>query len=162
MPDDDPISTGIAELVDRTNSVIKDLRQYVGGLQRGANDSANILVSSLQSHATKFGEFYDMEVVVDVAADINMNDRLAAEVFQIVREGLSNIKRHTAATRAKVSMTSHNGELILNIENGNRNGSGQNTFTPRSITERAVALGGRVLVNVSDQGYTIVSVIIPL
>ena len=163
LTDDDPISAGIAELADKTSSVIKDLRQYVGGLQeRGANDIANVLVSSVESHARKFGEFYDIRVAVDVAADINMNDRLAAEVFQIVREGLSNIKRHTTSTQAKVSITSANGEIILNIENDNSNGKSPNTFTPRSIADRAVALGGRALVNVSGDGRTIVSVIIPL
>jgi signal transduction histidine kinase len=159
--DNDPISAGLAELADKTNSVIKDLRTYVGELQdRGPSDSVNALVSSVQRHATKFGELYDIEVEVKAPSAININDRLAAEVFQIVQEGLSNIKRHTASSSAIISMMSRNGDMILDIENESLPGG--ETFTPRSITDRAVALGGRVSVTANSNGRTIVSVIIPM
>jgi signal transduction histidine kinase len=105
---------------------------------------------------------YDIEVEVKAASEININDRLAAELFQIVREGLSNIKRHTASSKATISILSRNGDMILDIENEASSLEGNNTFTPRSITDRAVALGGRVSVTVSDQGRTTVSVIIPM
>jgi len=160
---DDPVASGLAELAEKTNSVINDLRNYVGGLQdRGSGDLANALVSSIQRQAKKFGEFYDIEVDVDIAAGVHINDRLAAEVFQIVREGLSNIKRHPTSARARISMTSRNGDMILDIENESPAGESQNAFTPRSITERAVALGGRVSVNMSNPGRTVVSVVIPM
>ena len=51
----------------------------------------------------KFGELYDIEVEVKAPSAININDRLAAEVFQIVQEGLSNIKRHTASSTASLA-----------------------------------------------------------
>ena len=91
-----------------------------------------------------------------------MNERLAAEIFQIVREGLSNIKRHTDSAVARIRMTSLNGDIVLDIENDSSGAESQSTFTPRSITERAIALGGRVSVNVGDGGGTIVSVVIPM
>jgi signal transduction histidine kinase len=91
-----------------------------------------------------------------------MNDRLAAEILQIMREGLSNIKRHSSSAEARIRMTSLNGDLVLDIENDSPAGESQSIFTPRSITERAIALGGRVYANVSDDGSTVVSVIIPM
>jgi signal transduction histidine kinase len=161
VADNDPVSTGLAELAEKTNSVIRDLRRYVGGLQdRSSSDFVNALVSSVQRHARKFGELYEIEVEVKAASEININDRLAAEVFQIVQEGLSNIKRHTASSTATISMMSRNGDLILDIENESSNLD--KTFTPRSITDRATALGGRVSVTATDDGRTIVSVIIPM
>ncbi|HYK19834.1 MAG TPA: histidine kinase [Pyrinomonadaceae bacterium] len=163
VSNNDPVSAGLAELAEKTNSVIKDLRTYVGGLQDpSSTDVENVLVSSVQRHARKFGELYDIEVNVKIASEINLNDRLAAEVFQIVQEGLSNIKRHTASSTATISMASRNGDMILDIENeccGSQRGA---SFTPRSITERAVALGGRVSVKTSGEGRTIVSVTIPM
>lgn len=163
VANDNPLSADLAELVEKTESVIQDLRQYVGGLRDpGSSGLVNVLVSSVQKQARQFGEFYDIQVDVDVATDINMNDRLAAEVFQIVREGLSNIKRHTAATKARISLSSRNSDIVLNIENESPNGESYKTFTPRSIAERAVALGGRVSVNLSDEGRTTVSVVIPM
>lgn len=162
VPQNDPVSAGLAELAEKTDSVINDLRTYVGGLkERGSSHFVNVLVSSLQRHARKFGELYDIEVDVRAAAEIDINDRLAAEIFQIVQEGLSNIKRHTASSRATISLRSRNGDMFLDIENECPGPVGK-TFTPRSITDRAVALGGRVSVTVRDDGHTIVSVIIPM
>jgi len=163
VADNDPISAGLAELAEKTSSVIHDLRTYVGGLQdRSSSGFTNVLISSVQRHARKFGELYDIEVEINAAPELTINDRLAAEVFQIVQEGLSNIKRHTASPRATINMLSRNGDVILDIENESSTLDGNKTFTPRSITDRAAALGGRVSVNVSDEGYTIVSVIIPM
>jgi signal transduction histidine kinase len=163
VPDDDTLSAGLAELADKTNSVIKDLRTYVGELRdRSSSDSVNALVSSVQRHARKYGELYDIEVEVKAPSPLNLNDRLAAEVFQIVQEGLSNIKRHTASSTATISMMSRNGDLILEIENESSSLEDGRSFTPRSITDRAVALGGRVAVTVNDDRRTIVSVVIPM
>ena len=159
---DDPVAGGLAELAERTNAVIKDLRTYVGGLQDpGSSERVNVLTSSVERHARQLGEFYGIEVEVQMATHLNMNDRLAAELFQIVREGLSNIRRHTAATEARISMASVNGDMVLDIENDASSADSHHTFTPRSITERAIALGGRVKVDVNNAGRTIVSVIIP-
>lgn len=163
VADNDPISAGLAELAEKTSSVIHDLRTYVGGLQdRSSSGFTNALISSVQRHARKFGELYDIEVEINAAPELTINDRLAAEVFQIVQEGLSNIKRHTASPRATINMLSRNGDVILDIENESSTLDGDKTFTPRSITDRAAALGGRVTVDVRDEGCTIVSVIIPM
>ena len=163
VSNDDPVANGLAELAERTDSVIKDLRTYVGGLQDGgSSERVNVLTSSVERHAKELGEFYGIKVDVQIATHLNLNDRLAAELFQIVREGLSNIRRHTAATGARVSMASVNGDMVLEIENDAPSGDIHHTFTPRSITERALALGGRVSVNVNHAGLTIVSVIIPM
>jgi signal transduction histidine kinase len=163
MSHDDPVAGGLAELVERTDSVIRDLRTYVGGLQGPASaQRINVLTSAVERHAKQLGEFYGIAVDVKIATTANMTDRLAAEIFQIVREGLSNIKRHTHSAAARISMTSLNGDIVLDIENDYAAGENRSTFTPRSITERVIALGGRVSVKVSDGGCTIVSVVIPM
>lgn len=163
VPGDDPVSGGLTELAERTDSVIKDLRSYVGGLRDpGASERVSVLTSSVDRHAKQLGEFYGINVEVQIAAHINMNDRLAAELFQIVREGLSNIRRHTAATEARISMASINGDMVLEIQNDTSSADNNEIFTPRSITERAIALGGRVSVKVNDAGRTTVAVIIPM
>jgi signal transduction histidine kinase len=162
VPDDHTVARELAELAERTESVIKDLRTFVGGLRDpGSTERSNVLTSSVERHAKELGEFYGIDVDVEIATNANMNERLAAEIFQIVREGMSNIKRHTNSGEARIRMTSLNGDIVLDIEN-NAAGESQSTFTPRSITERAIALGGRVSVNIGAGGSTVVSVIIPM
>ena len=163
VSDDDSVAQGLAELAEKTDSVIKDLRTFVGGLKDpGSRERINVLTSSVERHAKQLGEFYGIDVDVKIATDMNMNDRLAAELFHIVREGLSNIKRHTSSAEARIRMTSLNGDMVLNIENDASASDSESTFSPRSITERAIALGGRVSVNVDAGERTIVSVIIPM
>lgn len=163
VPDNDPVAQELAELAERTDSVVKDLRTFVGGLRvSSSNNRVNVLTSSVERHAKLLGEFYGIEVDVNIATNANMNDRLAAEIFQIVREGLSNIKRHTTSAEARIRMTSLNGDIVLDIENDATDSERKNTFTPRSITERVMALGGRVNVNVNDGGCTVVTVMIPM
>jgi signal transduction histidine kinase len=163
MSNEGPVAGGLAELVERTDSVIRDLRTYVGDLKgSGSGEHSNVLTSSVERHAKQLGEFYGIAVDVKIATTANMNNRLVAEIFQIVREGLSNIKRHTSSAAARIRMRYLNGDIVLDIENDASAGKSQKIFTPRSITERALALGGRVSVNVSDAGSTIVSVVIPM
>ena len=72
-----------------------------------------------------------------------VNDRLAAEVLHLVAESLSNVRRHTPSTRATIGLTCRNGHLILCIEDDGAWNGTPVSFTPRSITERAEALGGQ-------------------
>ena len=72
-----------------------------------------------------------------------IGDRLAAEVFQMIAEGLSNVRRHTLAGRAVVRLARENGTVTVEIENEGRVGQAQSHFIPRSIAERAEALGAR-------------------
>jgi signal transduction histidine kinase len=163
IPIDDPVASGLTELAERTESVIKDLRSYVGGLREpGASERVTVLTSAVERHAKQLGEFYGIQVKVNIATHMNLNDRLAAELFQIVREGLSNVRRHTDATEARISMASVNGDMVLEIQNDTSSADNQNNFSPRSITERAIALGGRVSVKANDAGRTTVSIIIPM
>jgi len=98
-----------------------------------------------------------------VAADaLSINERLAAEVFQMVAEGLSNIRRHTISDRATVELARNAQSLSLRIGNEAANGHVPRSFTPRSITERARALGGDATVEHTDDHQTIVKVMIPL
>ena len=160
---DDPVAGDLAELAERTDSVIKDLRTFVGGFKDpGSGKRSQVLATSIERHTRQLGEFYAIGVDVQIPMDLNINDRLATELFQIVQEALSNIKRHTLSTGARISMASLNGDIVLDIENECSAEESRNAFTPRSITERAVGLGGRVSVNVDNAERTIVSVIIPM
>jgi signal transduction histidine kinase len=105
---------------------------------------------------------------------VKVNDRLAAELFQIVAEGLSNVRRHAFCRDARVEISCKETSLLLQIKNsrprigGNAETErteahdGNRDFRPHSIAERAAALGGETQVFVDEKDYTVVSVGIPL
>jgi signal transduction histidine kinase len=155
------ISGELDKLIDLTGEGIADLRGYVHGL-RGSGGRESNLVPSVKRFAAKFAAATGIKVQIEANPDMHFNDRLAAEIFQMVAEGLSNIRRHTQATSANIALSRHSDHLILRIENDSWEATGSHSFKPRSLSERAAALGGRAQV-VQDNGKTSAVVIeIPL
>ena len=99
---------------------------------------------------------------VEAQHNIRINDRLAAEVFQMAAEGLSNVRRHTQAARVTVDLAQRDGHLVVRISDEGTPGSPPARFTPRSIAERAAALGGRASVERQGADGTRVVIEIPL
>ncbi len=129
---------------------------------RSVHSRDGSLVPAVERFAAKFSEAAGIHVQVETGTDgIHVNDRLAAEAFQMVAEGLSNIRRHTEATRASISLAHLDDRFLLSIANDAPNNVASAPFVPRSITERARALGGGASVKCED-GETIVRVEIPL
>ena len=129
----------------------------------------DVLLPAIERYAERFSLVTGITVDVEAHGKVKVNDRLAAELFQIVAEGLSNVRRHAFCRDARVEISCKETSLLLQIKNsrprtgGERDGQdGVKTFRPHSIAERAASLGGDTQVFVDDKDYTVVSVGIPL
>lgn len=151
----------VDRLLEMTSIGITDLRQYVGGLKNSNGHGAS-LISSVQRFTSKFSEATGIEVRIESPIELGVNDGLAAEAFQMIAEGLSNIRRHTEATRACIRIECDSKNLTLRIENNCPSGKIYAPFTPRSLTERAASLGGQARVERRADGGTVVLIEIPL
>jgi signal transduction histidine kinase len=148
----------LAELAD---GELERLRSYVRVLRAGdpgTTDSA--LDSAVRRFAGRFSGATGIRVDVVTSGPPARNDRLAAEVFQMVAEGLSNVRRHSTALRAEVRLEVSDGKLELTIQNDGAESSA--AFRPRSLAERAAALGGTLRVEHREPGTTAVRIEIPL
>lgn len=145
-----------------TVSEITGLRHYVRELRDAATPSEH-LVAAIRSYTEQFEENYGIDVEVVCRGELLVTDRLAAELIQMVHEGLINAWKHTEATRCVVRLESIDGHLLLSLENNNApRGKGCAVFTPRSLSERAASLGGRLKIEQSGADETIIRVQIPL
>jgi signal transduction histidine kinase len=145
-----------------TDIGITTVRCFMSELRAKKNQGQNLL-SAIRRFAEKFADATGIAVQVKAAEPLpHIHDRLGAEVFQMVVEGLSNIRRHTSSTRATVNLVCRDEILTLCIANDNASGGARKPFTPRSITERAMILGGRVWVECPAERETIVIVEVPL
>ncbi|MGH9842144.1 MAG: sensor histidine kinase [Blastocatellia bacterium] len=149
------------QLVALTTTGIADLRRYVSALREGHGREGEILLA-IRRFATTFSEVTGIEVQVRAESEIRIADRLADEAFQIVVEGLSNIRRHTQSRRAAIELFHSTGCFRVVIENEGETDATFTPFLPRSIDERAAALGGEVRVEQDTRGNTRVSVEIPI
>jgi len=160
---DNPLNRRIGELIDMTASTISGLRDYTRQLKEKSPKPGEFLTLALNKQIEQLRRFYGIEV--DFVSDISpqLSGRVAAEIFQMVVEGLSNILRHTTARRAFVSVACENATLLLEIGNEVPQNSGYRPeFLPRSIHDRVASLGGSSLVAQRADGYTVVRVTIPV
>ena len=155
------ITEDIAQLRAITDQEIGALRQYIHELP-GNGTRESVLLPAVQRFVATFTEVTHIAVRVEAAPDLYINDRLAAEVFQMVVEGLSNVRRHTHATCVSIGLVRQNDSLLLRIINDRADAAAPARFIPWSIAERAAALGGQAQVEHIAGGGTQVTVEIPL
>ena len=117
---------------------------------------------AVRRYASKFSEATGLSVEIEGRDDLPIYDRLAAELFQMIEEALSNVRRHSTSSYAKLRIAINDGNLEMNIRNERLKRLGEASFTPRSIAERAAALGGRAIVYTDANFDTVVNVQIPL
>lgn len=167
------IRDNVQELLELTKHELAELRRFVWGLKAG-EERMDVLLPAIERYAERFQMVTGITVDVEAHGKVKVNDRLAAELFQIVAEGLSNVRRHAFCRDARVEISCKETSLQLQIKNSRpRPGSpadgeradghdGIRVFRPHSIAERAAALGGETQVFVDEKDYTVVSVGIPL
>ncbi len=149
----------VEQLITLTEAGIVELRDYAHGLTN-TSEREGSLVPALHRFTKTFADTTGITVDLQVVPNLHINDRLAAEIFQIIAEGLSNIRRHTASVCAVIRLAYSNTHVNLQIEN-----AGMGTmmpFVPRSITERVMALGGLTHVEQNVKNDTVVVIEIPL
>src|SRR5215203_1543249 len=155
----DIIKTRINRLKDLTDKGIEDLRAYIKSLSEQKDFETNLL-PAIRSYAEKFGNATGISIELKAEDHIQINDRLASEIFQIVAEGLSNVRRHTNSLAACIAIATDKDKIILAIENNIIDNVYIN-FSPKSISERVKALGGSLEVK-QENHTTIIRVEIPL
>lgn len=158
---DNPLIEDLDKLTDMAAKVIGDLRRYAGTVRNGLGKTEQVFLMVLRQQAAQARDFYGIDIAVCVQGELNVSDRLTAEILQIVREGLSNICKHTFAHHGAVRLECADGVLRIQIEN-ECDGTQSVAFQPRSITERATALGGNAQVVRETSGGTSVHVEIPI
>jgi signal transduction histidine kinase len=120
-----------------------------------------VLDAGVRRFCSRFSEATGIRVDVVTSGHPVRNDRLAAEVFQMVAESLSNVRRHTSAGRCEVRIEVAEDRLRLTVTNDEAD-PGTPDFYPRSLGERAAALGGTARVEHHRPDTTAVCVDIPL
>jgi signal transduction histidine kinase len=158
---DHPLRADLDALASVADGVIADLRRYAGEVRHGTDSPRGLVLPQLHRQAERIKGLYGIEITIDVDGTVQLDDRMTAEILQMAGEGLSNICKHTQARHGSVHLGCSNGRLLLRIENEACEAH-FTKFKPRSITERAAALGGRAQVSQCDSGGTAVQVDIPI
>ncbi len=136
--------------IDAIHATIRDLRNFIMGLETDRMDEAD-LAARVESLAAEFSANTMIDLEVTIGALPVLPADHAAHILSITSEGLSNVARHSGATRAWLDLGETDGIVRLVIGD---NGHGFDTELPRSadrhglanLRSRAEAAGGSLAI----------------
>ena len=147
----------IDRAIDALNLTIRDIRNFIFGLRPELVEEQDLL-SGLATLASelRLNSMIDVELSTEHAVEVELPPDVRGELMKIVREALSNVARHSQASRATLRLTGADGTLTMTIGDNGRGfavdsapaGSHQGLTNMR---RRAAALGGELRVE-SDVG----------
>lgn len=161
---DNPARPDIDALVGLVDGEIENLREIVSGLRNGTPTGDNALLPALRRQVRHFGELFGLETRIDSPGQLRTSRALAGAVFHMVNEALNNVRKHTPAHSVLVRLARQDGWLRLSVTDdaGTVRGRAMPDFMPRSLLERATALGGRLAVLRPDGLNTEIAITVPL
>ncbi|MBK4737557.1 sensor histidine kinase [Noviherbaspirillum pedocola] len=154
----DGMQTTIGNLVHSVRAIINDLRPAV--LDLGLHAAAEW---QLNDFTQKTG--IDSRLLANFP-DIDLPDSHATALFRVLQESLTNVSRHSGASRVEVRLKLEDGKLLMRIAD---NGLGMSTdahkpgsFGLRGMRERIMSLGGELDISSAPEEGVTVSVQVPL
>lgn len=172
-----PESAGHPDLEERRKKIGRMIRLIdttINTVRRIASELRPIgldvlgLAEAIKFHAQQFQDRTGIIVECDCRLE---NDKLSRErstaTFRIFQEALTNILRHSQATRVNIQMKEEKEEFGLTISDNGRGikedeKSGQLTLGLLGMRERAHLIGGKIEISGSDGKGTAVIVRIPI
>ena len=153
--------------IESLNTVIRDVRNYVVGLQpeelqgRGLSRSLADLTRGLALNA-----LLHAELEVEPGIDGTLTPEQVGQLFHICREALTNVVKHAHASRVALTVERRNGNLLLAVEDDGVGFEPDQHETPgqglRNMGERARRLGGSFGVESAPGRGTRITVEVPL
>lgn len=139
--DDNVVASDLDHLLQMCADTIGDMRQFAQRFRNGRQQEPELLIA-LRRQLSQVRTFYDVDVTLEAEGVQTINDRMAAQVFQIVTEAVSNVCKHTSAKSARVRLAEEDGQIAIDVVNPHDGDGRPAPFRPASIAERVQELGG--------------------
>src|SRR3990172_951262 len=126
------------------------------------------LISAIQWYMSEFQKRARIRCKLLLSdEDIHVNKNRAIAAFRILQEAMTNVARHSGATKVTVEVRKENNTIIMKIED---NGKGINeekindpfSFGLLGMQERTLYLGGELKISGTPNKWTRVMAIIPI
>lgn len=143
----------------------KELRAFITGTsparptETAATLDLNLELEDLADHLSRY---WNITVTAEVPPDLATPADMSYDIGRIVREAVANAVRHGRARNVKVSARAEQGRLVLGIGDDGQGFPFQGDMQdeelttsglgPRSLQERARAMGGRVSLRSGPRG----------
>ncbi|MBI4611675.1 MAG: HAMP domain-containing protein [Candidatus Rokubacteria bacterium] len=168
LAEEDPreVAPKLEAAIDSLNTVIRDVRNYIVGLQpeelreRGLSRSLADLARGLALNA-----LLHSELEVEPGVDESLTPEQNGHLFHICREALTNVVKHARASRVALTMERGSGILFLTVKDDGvgfepeqHDGGGRGL---RNMGERARRLGGSLSIESAPGQGTRITLEVP-
>lgn len=148
-PDLQEQRTKILSMVRLVDATINTVRRIASELRPIGLDDLG-LVAAIELHARKFQDRTGIIVECDCSLqNLELSQDQSTAIFRIFQEALTNILRHSLASRVSIKTTEEDEEFILTIVDNGRGitddeRSGKHTLGLLGMHERAHLIGGTI------------------
>ena len=159
----------LAELAAAARSIYVDVREAILGLRSPVVPGVG-LVAAVEEYAARFAEASKIAIGVEApepARRLDLAPDVEAQVFRIVQEALTNVRKHSGARRAEVAFDVRDGSLeVVVADDGDGIGmrpsaAGLPQYGLRAMRERADSIGATVEWTSPPEGGCRVRVAVP-
>jgi len=142
----------LAELAAAARSIYVDVREAILGLRSPVVPGVG-LVTAVEDYAVRFAEASKIAVVVHASAAarrLDLAPEAEAQVFRIIQEALTNVRKHSGAGRATVAFSIVGGRLEVAIADDGHglasppSAADRPQYGLRAMRERAESIGATV------------------
>ncbi|CAM3374350.1 sensor histidine kinase [Occultella aeris] len=151
------VELALTTIKDASKEALTELRALIGVLRAEGEDAPRAPAADLAGLAPLINRASQAGVTTTLEVDGDLDDvpaAVGAVGFRIIQEAITNVVRHSGATRARVRVTVGPGTLDLGVTD-NGHGPGPNPVPGnglRGMTERATAVGGTVRLDDGPDG----------
>ncbi len=114
--------TQMAELGKAARSIYVDVRQAIQGLTEPVGDEVE-LGAEIRDYATRFADASKVALALRIEPDLDTGtiaSPVRDEIFGIVREALTNVRKHAAAQRVSVVLGRQDDRLVVSVTDDGR------------------------------------------
>lgn len=163
----------MAELSAAARSIYVDVREAIQGLTAPVDTEVD-LGTEVRDYAGRFSEAAKLAVSVRVEprlASATLVPAVRGEVLGIVREALTNIRKHAAAHRVAVALGIREGRLVVSIADDGRGFDADHVedgttdwphYGMTTMRRRAAAIDAQIAWTSAPDAGTIVELVVPL
>jgi two-component system, NarL family, sensor histidine kinase DevS len=158
------IERAARDAVEELSAEIEELSRLVDDLRPGDLERLG-LTGGLESLAHECASRAGIEVATEIAIDSKLAAEEEQAVYRVAQEALNNVRKHSSAAAAELSVTLADGEVVLAVRDDGRG------FTPGAagenrglsgMQERVELLGGELEISSAPEGGTRVAARIPV
>jgi signal transduction histidine kinase len=161
----------LAELSAAARSVYVDVREAILGLRSPIEPGAG-LVGAVEEYTRRFADASKLAVVVEATPEARaaaLSPEAEAQVFRIVQESLTNVRKHADAHRATLTVDMDGSTLVIRVADDGRG------FVPlesppgswpryglEAMRERAASIGGSIEWSSGPDAGAVVRLAVPV